>query len=221
MTERVFPHPNLGQGDQWAREIEKAIRDLGDKQGTHSQLIDNLNRGSAASSMNSAKVYRSIETLETGSGSTTEFSNDLANRITLLESSVATLRDAQTPPRAISAYKSGTAVPAGAMTPIGTLTVEVPENANFALVLISGYYVTAASTTSNSAYGAININGETINDSIIAIRSGTEKLEDYPVWAAPVQLLEDQSQLVLSIVLYSSQATTAASRISAMVIFQS
>lgn len=221
MSERVFPQPNLGQGDQWAREIEKAIRDLGGKQQSHTQLLANLNRGSAATSMNSAKVYRSIETIESGAGSTTEFANDLANKITHIEASVASLQEAQTPPRALSVVANNVSVPAATVTTICTLTVDIPANANFALVMINGFYSVPSSATTKSVYGALVINGVTINDSVSPIRSGTGQLDDRMAWAAPVELLETQAQLTLSMILYSSQATTAASKISAMVLFQS
>lgn len=88
MRKRTYSRPNLGEGDQWAREIQTDLQAVQGILAQHSQRLQNYSRLANISSTIAASARRAVEALGATSGQMTEGASNIANRLAELERQV-------------------------------------------------------------------------------------------------------------------------------------
>ena len=212
MTDKVYPKPNLGQGDQWARQIQAdlqgAIRGLAKER----QRITNLNRSQNATATTTADVYRALEAIQASTTGTGEAAADLANRITALESALGTLRQQQLPSAAKSLEQLYSAPTGVSYAP--PITIEVPPGAHFAVISTQLLY---APNVSGTNLFAVAINGEARFSSQLG---GTVGEISTTFWAETIALQEGSPTISIGAYIHAGTAGNRTLRQSVHVEFQ-
>lgn len=214
---RVYPQPNLGQGDQWARLIQADVTALIAADQKKNQRLQNLDRSQNATATTTASVYRELEAIQSSTTGTGEAAEDLANRITAVEAALGSLRQQQLPSTARTVAGSVSAV-VGTQYP-AKIEVEVPTGAHYAVLSVNARYSFTPSVSTTSQLG-VRVNGVT-DDFSSRTDFGTTARGNAPTfWAQVVQLDPAVPLLTIEAHLYMSAAATVITWLSAHIEFQ-
>ena len=159
MTRKAYSRPNLGQGDQWAREIQQdLIGALSQLQQVRQQVV-NLARQSNTGSTITQRLHREVEAAAALLNKGGESSTELANRIGFIENFVKNL-DLQVLPTFADQKLLASASLTTAYAALGSsVTFEVPRNARFAIIDAQAYLQGASTTGTPTVSQIIRING--------------------------------------------------------------